>query len=152
MNKATIKFAVALVAVASLAATGCRGNKGKTATDTGAYDDGEFGISAYTDDETGLAVTGEPFDLNRTPATDISVQPVYFGYDSFQLPPAEIAKIQQAADILRNDSGCVLIVEGHCDERGSNEYNLELGSLRAISIRDYLATLGIDGNRIQTKS
>ena len=46
----------------------------------------------------------------------------------------------------------MVIVEGNCDERGSNEYNLELGSLRAISIRDYLATLGISGDRVQTKS
>ena len=46
----------------------------------------------------------------------------------------------------------VVIVEGNCDERGSNEYNLSLGDLRAIAIRDYLVTLGIDAKRIQSKS
>ena len=46
----------------------------------------------------------------------------------------------------------MVIVEGNCDERGSNEYNLSLGELRAISIRDYLVTLGIDAQRIQSKS
>ena len=45
-----------------------------------------------------------------------------------------------------------MIVEGNCDDRGSNEYNLSLGDLRAISIRDYMATLGIAGDRMQTKS
>ena len=45
-----------------------------------------------------------------------------------------------------------MIVEGNCDERGSNEYNLSLGELRAIAIRDYLVSLGIDAQRIQSKS
>ena len=44
------------------------------------------------------------------------------------------------------------MIEGNCDERGSNEYNLSLGELRAISIRDYLVSLGIAPNRVQTKS
>ena len=44
------------------------------------------------------------------------------------------------------------MVEGNCDERGANEYNLSLGDLRAISIRDYMVTLGVDAQRIQTKS
>lgn len=45
-----------------------------------------------------------------------------------------------------------MIIEGNCDERGSNEYNLSLGDLRATSIRAYLESIGIAPNRIQTKS
>ena len=151
MNTTTLKIAVTLVAVATLATTGCRSRKGNTAAGNG-YDDGDMTFQPITDDETGYALTGEPFDLNRTPATDVAVQPVYFGYDSFQLPAEEVAKIQQAADILRQYPSYVLIIEGHCDERGSNEYNLSLGENRAIIVRDYLARLGVAENRMQTKS
>jgi peptidoglycan-associated lipoprotein len=151
MNTTTLKIAVTLVAVATLATTGCRSRKGNTAAGNG-YDDGDMTFQPITDDETGYALTGEPFDLNRTPATDVAVQPVYFGYDSFQLPAEEVAKIQQAADILRQYPSYVLIIEGHCDERGSNEYNLSLGEQRALAVRNYIGGLGVDPQRIQSRS
>ena len=63
-----------------------------------------------------------------------------------------MAKIEAVAQHLTQRPNRVVIVEGNCDERGSNEYNLVLGENRAISIRDYLVQLGIDEKRIQTKS
>ena len=105
-------------------------------------------------DESGMAATELPFDKdpNYTRCTDVEFEPVYFGFDASNLASSELAKIEAVGQHLKENADRVVIVEGNCDERGSNEYNLELGSLRAISIRDYLATLGIDGNRIQTKS
>ena len=105
-------------------------------------------------DEDGTAATELPFDKdpNYTRCTDVEFEPVYFGFDASNLASTELAKIESVAQHLKDNADRVVIVEGNCDERGSNEYNLELGSLRAISIRDYLATLGIDGNRVQTKS
>ena len=105
-------------------------------------------------DEDGTAATELPFDKdpNYTRCTDVEFEPVYFGFDASNLAASELVKIEAVAQHLKENADRVVIVEGNCDERGSNEYNLELGSLRAISIRDYLATLGIDGNRIQTKS
>jgi peptidoglycan-associated lipoprotein len=105
-------------------------------------------------DEDGTAATELPFDKdpNYVRCTDVEFEPVYFGFDASNLGSSELAKIEAVAQHLKENADRVVIVEGNCDERGSNEYNLELGSLRAISIRDYLATLGIDGNRIQTKS
>ena len=105
-------------------------------------------------DESGMAATELPFDKdpNYTRCTDVEFEPVYFSFDASNLAASELAKIEAVAQHLKENADRVVIVEGNCDERGSNEYNLELGSLRAISIRDYLATLGIDGNRIQTKS
>lgn len=149
MNISTFKVAMAIAAVAVLAA-GCGGKKNNNGA--GVIDDGEYGLETYTDEETGLALTGLPFDQTRTPVTDVSIAPVYFGYDSFQLPGAEIAKIQQAADILRLNPGYVLIVSGHCDERGSNEYNLSLGEQRALAVRNYLSTLGVSPDRVQSRS
>ena len=105
-------------------------------------------------DEDGTAATELPFDKdpNYTRCTDVEFEPVYFAFDASNLGSTELAKIETVAQHLKENADRVVIVEGNCDERGSNEYNLELGSLRAISIRDYLAQLGIDGNRVQTKS
>ena len=105
-------------------------------------------------DEGGLAATEVPFDKdpNYTRCTDVDFAPVYFGFDASNLTPSELAKIEAVAQHLKDNADRVVIIEGNCDERGSNEYNLSLGDLRATSIRDYLATLGIAGERIQTKS
>ncbi len=105
-------------------------------------------------DEGGLAATEVPFDKdpNYTRCTDVDFAPVYFGFDASNLAPSELAKIEAVAQHLKDNADRVVIIEGNCDERGSNEYNLSLGDLRATSIRDYLATLGIAGDRIQTKS
>lgn len=152
MNRHLVETAVALAAVAMLAA-GCGGKKGPAgAGGLAGIDDGEYGLTTVIDDENGLAMTGMPFDQTGTPVTDVAIAPVYFGYDSFQLPGDEIAKIQQAADVLRRNPGYVLIVEGHCDERGSNEYNLSLGEQRALAVRNYIVNIGIDAQRIQSRS
>jgi len=110
------------------------------------------GGAAYGED--GTAATELPFDKdpNYTRCTDVEFEPVYFSFDASNLASSELAKIEVVAQHLKENADRVVIIEGNCDERGSNEYNLELGSLRAISIRKYLETLGIDGNRIQTKS
>lgn len=151
MNTNTIKAAFSIVVAAALLA-GCGGkNKNKNGVVDG-IDDGQYGLETIVDDDSGLAITGLPFDQTHTPATEVSVAPVYFGYDSYQLPGAEIAKIEQAASILRQNPSYVMIVEGHCDERGSNEYNLSLGEQRAGSVRNYLANLGIAPDRLQTRS
>ena len=99
-------------------------------------------------------VTGVPFDQdpNYARCTDVDFVPVYFGFDASQLAPAELTKIEAVAQHLQAKPNRVVIIEGNCDERGSNEYNLSLGELRAIAIRDYLVSLGIDAQRIQSKS
>ena len=116
--------------------------------------DTEGGAGANADEANLADVTGLPFDQdpNYARCTDVDFAPVYFGFDASQLAPAELAKIEAVAQHLKSKPNRVVIVEGNCDERGSNEYNLSLGELRAISIRDYLVTLGIDAQRIQTKS
>lgn len=104
-------------------------------------------------DESGMPlVPGVPFDQSHQRVADINFAPVYFAYDSYQLAPEEVVKIEQVAEFMRNNKDVVLIVEGHCDERGSNEYNLSLGEQRALAIRSYLLNLGIAPERIQTRS
>ena len=151
MNKNAFRIMTALLAVATLAATGCR-SKPKNNGNESYLDGDDVAISDWVDGDTGLSLTEAPFDQTHSRAYDVAVDPIYFGYDSFQLPAEEIAKIQQAAEILRGNAGYVLIIEGHCDERGSNEYNLSLGEQRALAVRNYIVSLGIDAQRIQARS
>ena len=104
-------------------------------------------------DENGVPATGLPFDQdpNYVRCTDVDFAPVYFGFDASNLQPSEMAKIEAVAAHLKK-TGRVVIVEGNCDERGSNEYNLSLGQLRAIAIRDYLVNLGVNVQSVQDKS
>lgn len=78
--------------------------------------------------------------------------PVYFDYDSSQVADTERSKIDTVAQHLKKNDAVAVIIEGNCDERGSNEYNLTLGERRAQAIRSYLTGLGIGADRIQTKS
>ena len=104
-------------------------------------------------DESGVPATGLPFDQdpNFVRCTDAAFAPVYFGFDASNLQPAEMSKVEAVATHLKQ-TGRVVIVEGNCDERGSNEYNLSLGQLRAIAIRDYLVNLGVNVQSVQDKS
>lgn len=104
-------------------------------------------------DEDGTPATGLPFDQdpNYTRCTDVNFEPVYFGFDASNIQPNEMAKIEAVAAHLKQ-TGRVVIVEGNCDERGSNEYNLSLGQIRAIAIQKYLVDLGVNVESAQAKS
>jgi peptidoglycan-associated lipoprotein len=77
---------------------------------------------------------------------------VYFDFDSSSIKPSERAKIAQAADYLRANPGHQLILEGHCDWKGTPEYNLALGERRSGSVRQYMETLGISSASLETLS
>ncbi len=77
---------------------------------------------------------------------------VSFPFDSFQIADSERATIETVAAYLARTSGVIVVCDGHCDERGSREYNLSLGELRASAVRAYLIGLGVDASRIQTRS
>ncbi len=81
-----------------------------------------------------------------------SVRDIYFDFDKSDIRPDGVPVLQQDADWLRQHPNAHIVIEGHCDERGSAEYNLGLGDRRANSAREYLVSLGIDGSRIRTIS
>ena len=83
---------------------------------------------------------------------DVQFDNVLFAYDSFQLASREVRKVECVADYMRSNARVRLISEGHCDERGSREYNMSLGENRALAVRAYLIRLGIEDVRIQTRS
>lgn len=77
---------------------------------------------------------------------------IYFAFDKSILTAASQANLTQKADWLRQNSDVTLTIEGHCDERGTNEYNLALGDRRAESAKAFLVDLGIAASRITTIS
>jgi peptidoglycan-associated lipoprotein len=87
-------------------------------------------------------------DLNR----DSPLQPVFFDYDSADVNDAGRTTLQANAGVLKKYPTWVVTLEGHCDERGTKEYNLALGERRAVAARTYLISLGLDANRLRTVS
>ncbi len=77
---------------------------------------------------------------------------VFFAYDKSDLTAESRETLSNNARLLKAASGVDIVVEGHCDERGSNEYNLGLGERRANAVKNYLVSLGISASRIQTIS
>lgn len=83
---------------------------------------------------------------------DVTFENVLFSYDGSNIMDADRAKIEAVAEYLRGNTSVGVILSGHCDERGSQEYNMGLGERRAQAVRAYLIGLGIDADAIQTKS
>jgi peptidoglycan-associated lipoprotein len=77
---------------------------------------------------------------------------VYFGYDSSELDAAAIAALQSNADWLKKNPKFVVEIGGHCDERGTIEYNIALGNRRADSVRTYLGSLGVNAAQLTVVS
>ena len=77
---------------------------------------------------------------------------IHFAYDSAELPPEDLPHITKVAEYLVQNPQHLLEVEGHCDERGTEDYNLSLGERRAQAIAQALSELGVTANRLATKS
>ncbi len=77
---------------------------------------------------------------------------VFFGYDRFDLTPEARSVLERQAAWLRQYPNVRILLAGNCDERGTREYNLALGARRAAAARDYLVSLGVTSNRVETAS
>ena len=84
---------------------------------------------------------------------DSGLADVFFDFDQYAIRPDAVPNLEKNAGLLKSayENSSVLI-EGHCDERGTVEYNLELGKRRAQSVKDYLVDLGIEESRIRIVS
>ena len=87
-------------------------------------------------------------DLNR----DSPLKPAFFGLDSAELDAEGQRVVQANSELLKKYSSWAITIEGHCDERGTAEYNLALGERRAVAVRTYLVSLGISPDRVRTVS
>lgn len=77
---------------------------------------------------------------------------IYFDYDRYDIRDDAKPVLKEIAGLLAKTKDVKLIIEGHCDSRGTNEYNLALGDRRAKSAKDYLVSLGIPSNRVEVVS
>jgi peptidoglycan-associated lipoprotein len=80
------------------------------------------------------------------------LKPLLFDLDSSDVSPAGQQVLQENADIMRKYPQMQVTIEGHCDERGTAEYNLALGERRALAARSYMVSLGIPAERLRTVS
>ena len=80
------------------------------------------------------------------------LQPVYFDFDRYNVKDAERSKLQAAKDYLDKNPQYRILLEGHCDWRGTSEYNLGLGDHRANEVKKYLTTLGVAPDKLETLS
>ena len=87
-------------------------------------------------------------ELNR----NSPLKPLYFEYDSADVSAEGRTALDANAAVLKRYPTWAVTIEGHCDERGTAEYNLALGERRAVAARAYLVSLGIDADRLRTVS
>jgi len=126
----------------SLAAAGCR------STGSGA-DPAGGGVTNSEFDDGGMAGSDQAGQRGRA----IGLETVYFDYDSFQIrDDAKPLLKGNAQTISGKPQWPSVVIEGHCDERGSDEYNLALGERRAQQTKRYLVDLGVPASRLDTVS
>ncbi len=102
---------------------------------------------------TQIATSGEwdPANMDQDRAA-LAADTVHFAYDSAVIRDSEQADLQAVAQALAADPNVKLLIEGNCDERGTEEYNRSLGERRALAAREALAKLGVDPMRVRTIS
>lgn len=90
-------------------------------------------------------------DYENLEPSKYGIEDVFFGYDKYELDDAQMAILNKNARILK-EAGVTVVVSGHCDERGTIEYNLALGEKRAKVVTDYLASLGVPAGKVKVTS
>ena len=98
---------------------------------------------------TGSEMAQEEFLEGRTSGPML---PVYFDFDKSNIREDQRERIEKNASFLKEDPAVKVRIEGNCDERGTNEYNMALGERRAISAKKYLSNLGVHEDRMHTIS
>jgi peptidoglycan-associated lipoprotein len=100
----------------------------------------------------GLMDRGAGFDPSGQNRTALQAQTVYFDFDKSDIKPSEREKLRVVKDYLDTHPGHKLLLEGHCDWRGTAEYNLSLGDRRANATKRYLQSIGVGPERVETLS
>ena len=133
--------------VVGLFVVGCSSTRKKT--------DGEGGENGTGGAAESGKVESIPISFNASGSDSGSInglQTVHFEFDRSTLTTAESAKLKGNADWMKANAKATLTVEGHCDQKGSNEYNLALGERRAAAVKKLLTGFGVAANRLTTVS
>jgi peptidoglycan-associated lipoprotein len=169
LNKIILPLMIALVAVMST--TGCHKGITKVTPMPGPHNTAttsepqDFNTKPLTMDTTGGTPTTfptgpipfdptkqwNPADMRQDRAA-LADQTVHFAFDSAAILSKEESKLIIVSEKLKSDPSAYMLIEGHCDERGTEEYNRSLGERRALALREALVRSGIDAGRVQTIS
>ncbi|MDD5138858.1 MAG: OmpA family protein [Verrucomicrobiales bacterium] len=160
----TLVFALAI----TLASTGCHNRQvkvtpipgsrsgqvgdnpsGSTLTPGGAFDPNAGGGVGTGGGPTANAEDFENMNMDRAA---LAAYTIHFAFDSAAIKSSEQANLEAVAAALKSDASAKLLIEGYCDERGTEEYNRSLGERRALAAREALARDGVDPSRIRTIS
>ena len=115
-------------------------------------DDGNPDLPPLIEDpDDGLLVERGDLGGFSDPSRD-QFEPVYFGFDQSSLSGDERTKVERVAGFLMSNTTASVIIEGHCDWKGTTEYNISLGERRATVVKQFLMAMGIQANRISVNS
>ncbi len=157
-----LAFALAI----TLATTGCHNHKPGKVTDLPGPNPGMVGDNnnpntlpppgnPMTSDNnpSGIPVANaDSFDNMTEDRAALATNTIHFAFDSAAIKSSEDANLESVASALKSDANAKLLIEGNCDNRGTEEYNRSLGERRALAAREALAKDGIDPSRIRTIS
>ena len=160
-NKMT--FALAFALVVTLAATGCKHKPppltkipaSPTPTVSDQNDINTMPVNPENKFPSSSQIATAPAEMFQDMIADraaLAADTIHFAYDSAVIRDSEQANLQSVVQALTADPSTKLLIEGNCDERGTEEYNRALGERRALAAREALAKLGIDPMRIRTES
>ena len=138
-------------------ATGASGSSASTSTASSGSSDSSSSTSSST---SSIGASGSSSDGTTTYSYDTDPKTalikvgdrVLFGYDSSELDDDDRSVLDNQAKFLNQNPSLKVTIEGHCDERGTREYNLALGEKRASAVKDYLISVGINSERVSVVS
>ena len=141
-------------------ASGASGSSATTSTTSSGSSDSSSSSSSSTSSSGASGASGSSSDSTTTYSYDTDPNTalikvgdrVLFGYDSSELDDDDRSVLDNQAKFLNQNPSLKVTIEGHCDERGTREYNLALGEKRASAVKDYLISVGINSERISVVS
>ncbi|MGQ0722264.1 MAG: peptidoglycan-associated lipoprotein Pal [Candidatus Eiseniibacteriota bacterium] len=143
----TAQVAVALGAVLLVAGCGSKPPAEADMTETPAGEQTSDASGEFPTARDDKPQWTDPNDANRHILVNI-----HFEFNKYRIQEQDKPKLEAIAALLQDNPDWKLLIEGHCDDRGTNEYNMGLGEQRAMATKNYLASLGVDGSRFTTIS
>ena len=136
----------------SSAASSSTSSSSGSGSDSSSGSSSSSSSSTSTSDSTSGSDSSLTYDTNPQTALIKVGDRVHFDYDSAELDDDSRATLDRQVEFLNQNPSIIITIEGHCDERGTREYNLALGEKRASSVKDYLIASGVNSARISTVS
>ncbi|MDH4231229.1 MAG: peptidoglycan-associated lipoprotein Pal [Nitrospirota bacterium] len=157
MNKVFIVLAVAVILASFMLLTGCQKKAVKTEAPPPAVETKPEEIAKPKEPEKITeqkveAVASKDVVAPHEESKEDMFADILFDYDKYDVKDSYKDEMMKVSAYMTKNSSATLSIEGHCDERGTNEYNLALGDRRAKAVKDYLVSLGVPSARIETIS